>query len=79
MFNQVRDFAARVKSGEIAFDPRTTLFFLAGGLNDGRRETAMTLANLDSTSRSFVSSAGGTSPLPCCPRRSRSSRPWDVD
>jgi len=46
MMNQVRDFAARVKSGEIVFDPQTTLFFLAGGLNDGRRETATTLANL---------------------------------
>ena len=46
MMNQVRDFAARVKSGEIAFDPQTTLFFLAGGLNDGRQETAITLANL---------------------------------
>ena len=46
MMNQLRDFAARVKSGEIAFDPQTTLFFLAGGLNDGRRETAVTLANL---------------------------------
>ena len=46
MMNQLRDFAARVKSGEIAFDPQTTLFFLAGGLNDGRRETAATLANL---------------------------------
>ncbi len=46
MMNQVRDFAARVKSGEIAFDPGTTLFFLAGGLNDGRWETAFTLANL---------------------------------
>lgn len=46
MINQVRDFAARVKSGDIAFDPATTLFFLAGGLNDGRRETAYTLDNL---------------------------------
>jgi cholinesterase len=46
MLNQLRDFAARVKSGEIAFDPQTTLFFLAGGLNDGRRETTTTLANL---------------------------------
>jgi len=45
MMNQVRDFAARVKSGGIAFDPQTTLFFLAGGLNDGRQETATTLAN----------------------------------
>lgn len=46
MINQVRDFAARVKSGDIAFDPEKTLFFLAGGLNDGRRETTFTLANL---------------------------------
>jgi hypothetical protein len=46
MMNQVRDFAARVKSGEIAFDPETTLFFFAGGLNDGQRETAVTLTNL---------------------------------
>ncbi len=46
MMNQVRDFAARVESGEIAFDPQTTLFFLAGGLNDGRQETAITLASL---------------------------------
>ena len=46
MMNQVRDFGARVKSGEIAFEPQTTLFFLAGGLNDGRQEIAFTLANL---------------------------------
>jgi hypothetical protein len=46
MMNQVRDFAARVKSGAIVFDPQTTLFFLAGGLNDGRQETATTIANL---------------------------------
>jgi len=46
MLNQLRDFATRMKSGEIAFDPQATLFFLAGGLNDGRRETETTLANL---------------------------------
>ena len=46
MMNQVRDFAARVKSGEITFDPQTTLFVLAGGLNDGKQDTAVTLANL---------------------------------
>jgi len=46
MINQVRDFAARVKAGEIGFDPQTTLFVLAGGLNDGRQETSTTLANL---------------------------------
>jgi hypothetical protein len=46
MLNQTRDFAARTKSGEIAFDPATTLFFLAGGLNDGQRDTTFTLDNL---------------------------------
>ncbi len=46
MINQVHDFAARVKSGEITFDPPTTIFFLAGGLNDRKRETSVTLANL---------------------------------
>jgi cholinesterase len=46
MLDQVRDFAARVKAGAIAFDSDTTLFVLAGGLNDGRRETAVTLDNL---------------------------------
>jgi phospholipase/lecithinase/hemolysin len=46
MANQVRDFAARVKSGEIKFDPDTTLFFIAGGLNDGGLQTETTIANL---------------------------------
>lgn len=46
LIDQVRGFAARVKAGEINFDPEATLFFLAGGLNDGRRETSVTLANL---------------------------------
>jgi hypothetical protein len=46
MLNQLRDFASRVKSGDIRFDPDTTLFFLAGGLNDGRLETAVTLGHL---------------------------------
>ncbi len=46
MANQVRDFAARVKSGEIHFDPETTLFFVAGGLNDRMLTTEVTIANL---------------------------------
>jgi cholinesterase len=46
MMNQVRDFAARVRSGEIHFDPETTLFFIAGGLNDKALPTATTIANL---------------------------------
>jgi hypothetical protein len=46
MVNQAQDFASRVKSGEIRFDPATTLFFIAGGLNDGGLETDTTVANL---------------------------------
>ena len=34
MKNQVQEFAALLKSGEVKFDPAITLFFLAGGLND---------------------------------------------
>jgi cholinesterase len=46
MMNQVRDFAGRVRAGEIQFDPDFTLFFLAGGLNDKALPTATTVANL---------------------------------
>jgi phospholipase/lecithinase/hemolysin len=34
MKNQVEEFAALLKSGQIHFDPAQTMFFLAGGLND---------------------------------------------
>jgi phospholipase/lecithinase/hemolysin len=34
-----------VKAGKVKFDPATTLFFIAGGLNDGRITTAETVAN----------------------------------
>ena len=46
MANQVRDFAARVKAGEIRFDPEATLFFSAGGLNDRMLATEVTIAKL---------------------------------
>ena len=46
MRNQALDFVARVQSGAVKFDPERTLFFIAGGLNDRRLETATTLANL---------------------------------
>ncbi len=46
MANQVRDFVARVKAGEIHFDPEATLFFIAGGLNDRTLATEVTIANL---------------------------------
>ena len=46
MAEQVGDFVDRVQSGRVAFDPRTTLFFLAGGLNDRSLPPGATAANL---------------------------------
>ena len=46
MMNQVQDFAARVHSGDIHFDPEATLFFIAGGLNDRPIPTETTISNL---------------------------------
>ena len=51
MQNQVRDFVGRVQAGAVKFEPGRTLFFIAGGLNDRRLETAVTLANLTSIVR----------------------------
>lgn len=45
MRNQVDDFLAGVRRGEISFDPKTTLFFLLGGLNDGKLPDGTTAAN----------------------------------
>ncbi len=45
MKEEVLEFAAMLKSGKVKFDPATTLFFIAGGLNDGRITTAETVAN----------------------------------
>lgn len=46
MQNQVGDFIAGVQSGEITFDSERTLFFLAGGLNDKKLETAESVSNM---------------------------------
>jgi phospholipase/lecithinase/hemolysin len=43
---QVEDFAQRVHAGAITFNPATTLFFFAGGLNDQHLPTEETVANL---------------------------------
>jgi cholinesterase len=58
MMNQARDFAARVQSGEIHFDPETTLFFIAGGLNDRRLPTETTIANLQQEIEILKASGG---------------------
>ncbi len=47
MRNQVDDFAARVRAHTVKFDPKTTLFFFAGGLNDGNLPTEETVKNLE--------------------------------
>ncbi|AXC14684.1 Phospholipase/lecithinase/hemolysin [Acidisarcina polymorpha] len=46
MRNQVDDFAGLVKSGRIHFDPRETMFFFAGGLNDRSLPAGATSLNL---------------------------------
>jgi phospholipase/lecithinase/hemolysin len=46
MRNQVDDFAELVRKGSIAFQPESTLFFIAGGLNDRRLPSETTVANL---------------------------------
>jgi phospholipase/lecithinase/hemolysin len=47
MKEEVDEFAGMVKSGAVKFDPKTTLFFIAGGLNDVRIPTEETVANLE--------------------------------
>lgn len=58
MRNQVDDFAAEVRSRQIAFDPNTTLFFFAGGLNDRNLSTEETVANLEGEIRTIYSLGG---------------------
>ena len=58
MRNQVDDFAARVRSGAISFKPESTLFFIAGGLNDRNLETETTVQNLKGLIRKLYESGG---------------------
>jgi phospholipase/lecithinase/hemolysin len=46
MTDQVEDFARKVRDGSIVFDPKNTLFFIAGGLNDKDLPTTITIRNL---------------------------------
>lgn len=47
MANQVADFLAMANDQRVRFNAATTLFYLAGGLNDSRLESAVTVANLE--------------------------------
>jgi len=51
MENQVEDFVARVRDKKLKFDPKKTLFYIAGGLNDRRLESAETVGNLEARIR----------------------------
>jgi phospholipase/lecithinase/hemolysin len=58
MHDQVADFVARVHSGSITFQPASTLFFIAGGLNDKRLPTETTVANLETEVRMLYGVGG---------------------
>jgi phospholipase/lecithinase/hemolysin len=47
MQNQAADFADLVHAHKIKFPAKTTLFFIAGGLNDSKLPTETTVANLE--------------------------------
>jgi len=53
MKNQVQDFVDQVRSSGIDFAPKTTLFFIAGGLNDSRLEDGVTVTNEEDEIRSL--------------------------
>ncbi len=58
MRNQVDDFAAAVRAKTIRFDSATTLFFIAGGLNDKRLPTQQTVDNLEGEIRTLYAVGG---------------------
>jgi cholinesterase len=58
MQTQVLDFTRRVQSGDVKFNAERTLFFLAGGLNDGELSTATTIANLEEEIREIYDAGG---------------------
>jgi phospholipase/lecithinase/hemolysin len=53
MQTQVAEFAERVRVGTIRFSPETTLFFLAGGLNDASLAASVSISNLEGEVRTL--------------------------
>jgi phospholipase/lecithinase/hemolysin len=58
MRTQVDEFATRVLSHQITFNPKTTLFFFAGGLNDRRLPTSETIGNVEGEIRTIYALGG---------------------
>lgn len=55
---QVDDFSTRVHAKAIQFNPQTTLFYLAGGLNDGNLTSKTTVTNLKDEIRTLYALGG---------------------
>lgn len=53
---QVAHFVSAAASGKIRFDPPSSLFFLAGGLNDGGLPTEVTASNIEDEVRTLYKS-----------------------
>jgi len=58
MKNQVADFAALVHAHKIKFVPKTTLFYISGGLNDSKLTTETTTADLKDEIKTLYSLGG---------------------
>jgi phospholipase/lecithinase/hemolysin len=58
MKNQVLEFVRRAQSDNIKFKKERTLFFLAGGLNDGELPTATTITNLEGEIQDLYKAGG---------------------
>jgi len=58
MQNQADDFAALVRDGAVHFTPESTLFYIAGGLNDKQLSSETTAANLEEIIRQLYQLGG---------------------
>ena len=58
MQNQVADFVNLVHSHKTKFNPKTTLFFIAGGLNDQQLATETTINNLKNEIKALYAAGG---------------------
>jgi phospholipase/lecithinase/hemolysin len=77
MQTQVTDFAQRVHSGALHFDPEKTLFFVAGGLNDANLQTALSITNLEGEVRTLYELGGRYVMIAVMPTRlSPDSKPY---
>ncbi len=58
MLNQASDFVALVSSGTVHFNPESTLFYIAGGLNDKRLTGETTVTNIERIVRELYGVGG---------------------